>query len=377
MTTESVLAKGLVDRLGIDGTKIKHNAGGVKSEIQKPLKNHAEALKTVCDLLLDGVISNLDEVTAVGHRVVHAAEAFSASILVDDQKLKILDSISDLAPLHNPPNLACIRAAQTVFPKKPHVAVFDTAFHSTIPQKAYMYAIKYEDYEKYKIRKYGFHGTSHKYVSEIAHNLLGLTSSKIITCHLGNGSSVAAVQDGKSVDTSMGLTPLEGLIMGTRSGDIDPAVVEFLMEKKGYDGKQVMNYLNKECGLLGISGVSSDNRDVIGQMKVGNERAGLAFDMFTYRIQKYIGAYAASMGGLDAVVFTGGIGENSRRNRRKVLKGLEFMGIELDGDKNFELSEKPWSGYAEISSKESKVKVYVIQTNEELVIARETAELLG
>ena len=396
MKAENLLAKGLVERIGISGTKVKHQAGSVKTEYETDLKNHTEALKEVTKLLLKGVnnvpsvIKSTEEVTAVGHRVVHAAEEFTGSVLINDKNLAVLEGICDLAPLHQPPNIACIRAAVEVFPGKPQAAVFDTAFHSTIPQKAYMYAIKYEDYAEHRVRRYGFHGTSHKYVSEVALKLLKNPKAKIITCHLGNGSSVTAVDAGKSVDTSMGFTPLEGLIMGTRSGDTDPAVVEYLMEKKRMTAKQVINYLNKESGFLGICGMS-DNRDIVkaahplidngipsedmAKGQKGDPRAALAFDMNAYRIKKYIGAYAAAMGGLDAIVFTGGIGENSWRNRRAVLDGMEFLGIKYnayDENKNKQLPP----GNQEITEKGSKVRVFVIPTNEELVIARETKALI-
>ena len=319
-----------------------------------------------------GVIDDMSEIAAVGHRVVHGAETFTDSVKITDEVMEQIADAIELAPLHQPANIMGIKACVAAMPNAPQVAVFDTTFHSTMPDYAYMYAIPYEDYKSYRVRKYGFHGTSHLFVSSEARKIAGRDDIKIVVCHLGNGASVSAVKNGKCVDTSMGLTPLEGLLMGTRSGDIDPAAVEFLMGKKDMDVHEAMNYFNKKCGVLGVSGVSSDFRDLIAAMDEGNDRARLAVDMFAYRVKKYVGAYAAAMGGIDFIAFTGGIGEHTEIVREKVLEGLGFMGVEFDKDKN---NNVPRGETYQISTPDSKVSVYIIPTNEELVIARETLRL--
>lgn len=378
MTDEKLLCKGQVERIGMGNPKLSQTAGSKKIDRSVDyVADHQVALTHVFALLTDpefGAINDISEINAVGHRVLHTGEDFDGSVKISKEVIKILEKNIPLGPLHMPANISCIKACMTLLPKTPMVAVFDTAFHMTMPKYAYMYGIPYEDYEKYKVRRYGFHGTSHKYVSEKAVRILDKPDSKIVTCHLGNGSSVAAVRDGKCVDTSMGLTPLEGLLMGTRSGDIDPMCIEYLMGKKNLDIHEMMEYLNKKSGFLGVSGVSSDSREVIAEMNAGNERAKLSFDMFAYRVKKYIGAYAAAMGGLDAIVFTGGIGENSASSREAIMKDMEFLGIEFDFDKN-----KIYSGKGEdalLNKESSKVKVLLIPTNEELVIARETKDLI-
>lgn len=378
MADEKLLCKGQVERIGMGNPKLSQTAGSKKIDRSVDyVADHQVALTHVFALLTDpefGAINDISEINAVGHRVLHTGEDFNGSVKISKEVIKILEKNIPLGPLHMPANISCIKACMTLLPKTPMVAVFDTAFHMTMPKYAYMYGIPYEDYEKYKVRRYGFHGTSHKYVSEKAVRILDKPDSKIVTCHLGNGSSVAAVRDGKCVDTSMGLTPLEGLLMGTRSGDIDPMCIEYLMGKKNLDIHEMMEYLNKKSGFLGVSGVSSDSREVIAEMNGGNERAKLAFDMFAYRVKKYIGAYAAAMGGLDAIVFTGGIGENSASSREAIMKDMEFLGIEFDFDKN-----KIYSGKGEdalLNKENSKVKVLLIPTNEELVIARETKDLI-
>lgn len=369
--TEAVLAKGVCERIGIDGSTLKASAKS-SVKIDSPMPTHREAIKLVLDMLVDpvnGVISSMSEIAAVGHRVLHSAEDFSDSTLITPETLKIIESNVDLGPLHMPPNIIGIKACREVMPDVPMVAVFDTTFHSTMPDYAYMYAIDYDDYKKYKVRKYGFHGTSHAYVSGRASALCGTDKLKTVVCHLGNGASVSAVKDGKCVDTSMGLTPLEGLVMGTRCGDIDPAVIEYLMAKKGYDVHQMTDYLNKKCGVLGVSGVSSDFRDLEAAFESGNARAKLAVDMFAYRVKKYVGSYAAAMGGLDCLVFTGGIGEHTVCVREAVCRDMEFLGIVLDEKKN---AEPPRDTEIEIGAKKSKVRIFIIPTNEELYIARET-----
>ncbi|SHJ95546.1 acetate/propionate family kinase [Paramaledivibacter caminithermalis] len=377
MNNENVLAKGLAERIGIEGARVKHEALGMdKVVIEKPMTDHKDALKIVLDALVDtkhGAIKDLKEINAVGHRVVHGGEKFSGSVVIDDDVIKALEECIELAPLHNPPNLIGIRACQELMPGVPMVGVFDTAFHQTMPKSSYIYPLPYELYEKYGIRKYGFHGTSHRFVSARAAEILGkdLKDLKIVTCHLGNGASLAAVKNGESVDTSMGFTPLEGLAMGTRCGDIDPAIVTFIMEKEGLDIDGINNLLNKKSGVLGISGVSSDFRDIEIAASEGNERAQLALDKFNARVKKYIAAYAAVMGGVDAVVFTAGLGENSASNREAICSGLEFMGIEIDKEKNNVRGKD-----AIVSTDNSKVKVLVVPTNEELMIAKDTVELL-
>lgn len=369
--TEAVLSKGVCERIGMDGSTLTHN--GKKSiKIQAAMPTHKEAITLVLDALVNvehGVISSMSEIAAVGHRVLHSAEDFNDSTLITPETLKTIESNIDLGPLHMPPNIMGIKACREVMPNAPMVAVFDTTFHSTMPDYAYMYGIDYDDYKKYKVRKYGFHGTSHAYVSGRASRLMGTDQIKTVVCHLGNGASISAVKNGKCVDTSMGLTPLEGLIMGTRSGDLDPAVVEYLMGKKGYNVHQMTEYLNKKCGVFGVSGVSSDFRDLEAAVNAGNARAKLAVDMFSYRVKKYIGSYAAAMGGLDCLVFTGGIGEHTVCVRQAVCKDMEFLGVVLDDKKN---ENPPRDTEVEISSAKSKVKIFIIPTNEELYIARET-----
>lgn len=375
MDTEAVLAKGVCERIGQDGSKLVHEANGVKVDIVGAMPTHAEAIQMVLDALVSkehGVISDMSEIAAVGHRVVHGGETFKESVLVTDETLKEIESINDLAPLHNPPNVLGIKACRKVMPNAPMVVVFDTTFHATMPDYAYMYAIPYEDYKDYKVRKYGFHGTSHLFIAGEAAKLMNTKDMKLVVCHLGNGASVSAVKNGKCVDTSMGLTPLEGLVMGTRCGDIDAAVLEYLMDKKGMNIHEATSYLNKKCGVLGVSGVGSDFRDLIAAMDAGNDRARLAVDMFSYRVKKYIGSYAAAMGGLDCVVFTGGIGEHTDIVREKVMRDMEFLGIEFDFEKN---KHVPRGEAFEVSKSTSKVKVYIVPTNEELVIARETLRI--
>lgn len=376
MADESVIAKGLVERIGIEGSVLTHTpAGKDKVRLESAIPNHVDGIKKVLAALVDpnyGVIKSMDEIGAVGHRVVHGGEIFNQSVVITDEVLKQIEALSDMAPLHQPANLAGIRACQEVMPGTPQVAVFDTAFHQTMPPVAYMFGVKYEEYKNYGIRKYGFHGTSHKYVSGVAAAMLGkdIKDTKIITCHLGNGSSITAVDGGKSVDTSMGFTPLDGVLMGTRTGSIDPAVVPVLMQKKGLDAAGVDKYMNKECGVLGVSGVSSDFRDLEDAAAKGNERAKLALDMFCYQVKRYIGAYAAAMGGVDAIVFTAGVGENDIHTRQQVCEGLEFLGVKLDAERNNVRGKA-----TEISAADSKVKVFLIPTNEELAIAQDTLRL--
>ena len=375
--TQVVMAKGLCERIGIDGRlthKVPATDGKFEFEIAMP--THAEAIQAVIDALLSaehGVIKSMSEIDAVGHRVVHGGEAFAGSVKIDDSVMAAIEECIPLAPLHNPANITGIKACQAVLPGKPMVAVFDTAFHMTMPEKAYMYALPYEYYENDKVRRYGFHGTSHKYVSGRAAAMLGKDASelKIITCHLGNGSSVAAVNGGKVVDTSMGLGPLAGVPMGTRSGDIDPTIMEYLMGRYGYDIKEMVNILNKKSGVQGVSGVSSDFRDLENAFKDGNERAGLAVDMFNYGVKKLIGSYAAAMGGVDAIIFTAGVGENSASQRLAIASNLEFMGVEMDAEANNVRGKE-----TVISAADSKVKVLLIPTNEELMIAMDTAALV-
>ncbi|WP_317423076.1 acetate kinase [uncultured Acidaminococcus sp.] len=376
MKDESVIAKGLVERIGIEGSVLTHTpAGKDKVRLESAIPDHVDGIKKVLAALVDphhGVIKSMDEIDAVGHRVVHGGEIFNESVVITDEVLKQIEDLSDMAPLHQPANVSGIRACQKLMPNTPQVAVFDTAFHQTMPPVAYMFGVKYEEYKDYGIRKYGFHGTSHKYVSGVAAQLLkeDIKDTKIITCHLGNGSSITAVDGGKSVDTSMGFTPLDGVLMGTRTGSIDPAVVPVLMQKKGLDAAGVDKYMNKECGVLGVSGVSSDFRDLEDAAAKGNERAQLALDMFCYQVKRYIGAYAAAMGGVDAIVFTAGVGENDIHTRQQVCAGLEFLGVKLDADRNNVRGK-----VTEISAADSKVKVFLIPTNEELAIAQDTLRL--
>ncbi len=377
MDSETVLAKGLCERIGIDGSNLQHTniAKDEKTKIEKPMKDHGDAIQMVIDALVDGeigVISSMDEIGAVGHRVVHGAEEFADSCVITDAVMKALEKCVPLAPLHNPPNLIGIEACTKIMPNVPQIAVFDTAFHQTMPPKAFMYALPYEYYENDGIRKYGFHGTSHKYVSQKAAEFLGKPASelKIVTCHLGNGSSISAVDGGKCVDTSMGFTPLDGVPMGTRTGSMDPAVVTYLINQKGMDAKSVDTLMNKQSGVQGVSGVSSDFRDLSAAADEGNERAKLALDMFAYQVKKYIGSYAAAMGGIDAVVFTAGVGENDAQTRAAVTDGLGFLGIKVDADKN------NTRGTVDISAADATVKTLVIPTNEELMIAIDTKRLV-
>lgn len=377
MDNKNVVAKGLCDRIGIPGSLIKHSTSDgrcLNKEIE--MKTHQDAIEALIKVLTHaevGVIKSLDEISAVGHRVVHGGEKFFKSVIIDDDVLNTIEDCCELAPLHNPPNIIGIKACKNILKDVPQIAVFDTAFHQTMPKKAYVYAIPFKYYQKYKIRKYGFHGTSHKYVSERAACIMGrpYDQLKIVTCHLGNGSSIAAVNCGKVVDTSMGFTPLDGLAMGTRCGTIDPAIVTFLMNKENLSTEEIDSILNKKSGVLGVSGVSSDFRDLDAAVLKGNERAAVALELFSYQVKKFIGSYAAAMGGIDAVVFTAGIGENTAHIRKSACEGLEFMGISIDDEKN-----KTRGIEAEISSETSKVKVLVIPTNEELAIARETKNLI-
>lgn len=375
--TEQVLAKGLCERIGIDGRLVYTPAGGEKETSDLDMPTHKQAIQYVIDALMNektGVIKSLDEIGAVGHRLVHGGEKFACSTLITDDVIKAVEECSDLAPLHNPANLIGVRACQELMPNTPMAGVFDTAFHQTMPRDAYMYGIPYEYYEKYKVRKYGFHGTSHSFVSKRTAELVGkpIEDLKIIVCHLGNGASVCAVDGGKSVDTSMGLSPLEGLIMGTRSGDIDPSVMEFICKKENMDINGIMEVLNKKSGVQGLSGVSSDFRDLQAGSDEGNERCTLAIDVFAYRVLKYIGAYVAAMNGVDAIAFTAGLGENDQNVRRKIVSRLGYLGITLDDEANGKARGKE----TEISTPDSKVSVWVVPTNEELAIARETVALL-
>ena len=374
METESVLAKGVADRIGIGNSFLKHT-GKKETVIEKDLPTHEEAIKVVLDVLTDpeyGVIKSADEIAAVGHRVVAGGEYFTESALVPADTRERIRDIIELAPLHMPACLMGIDACRKVMNNVPHVLVFDTSFHSTMPDVAKLYGIDYDDYKEFKIRRYGAHGISHQYVSEEAAKIVGKKDFNLIVCHLGNGASLSAVKNGKCIDTTMGFTPLEGLIMGTRSGDIDPSVVQYLTHKKGWDVSQAISYLNKNCGVKGISGVSSDFRDLTAAAKAGNKRAELAIDMFAYRVKKYIGAYAAAMDGVDMIAFTAGIGENTPEVRERVLDGMSYLGIKYDEKLNYDC---PRGEVVRLSSPESKVLVYVIPTNEELVIARETLRL--
>ncbi len=378
METESVLAKGGCERIGIDGSFLKAKGNGKEKLYEQAMPNHKVAIELVLNALRDkeiGVIKSMEEIGAIGHRIVASGEYFKKATLVTPEVLKTLEEKTfELAPLHNPAAAVGLRACMEVMPNTPMALVFDTSFHATMPEKAYLYGIDYDDYKKYGVRKYGAHGTSHKFVSGEAAKYLKKKPEelKIVTCHLGNGSSISAVDGGKCVDTSMGFTPLAGVLMGTRSGDIDASAVEFLAKKKGLSHAEAITYLNKKCGVAGISGVSSDFRDLDNGAKQGNKRCALALDMFNYQTKKFVGAYAAAMGGLDCIVFTAGIGENSPGVREGVCEGLEFLGVKLDKKENAIRKD----GIHEVSAKDSKVKILVIPTNEELVIARETAELL-
>jgi acetate kinase len=381
MENELVLAKGSAERIGIDQSSFKHMpAGKEKLEFNTVIENHVDAIKLVLGALTHlehGVIGSMNEISSVGHRVVHGGETFSKAMLIDKDVLKAIQDNIVLAPLHNPANIMGIEACMEIMPDTPMVAVFDTAFHQSMPKQAYMYALPYEYYEKYGIRRYGFHGTSHKYVAQRAAHLMGkdISSLKVVSCHLGNGSSIAAIKYGNSTDTSMGFTPLEGLPMGTRCGSIDPAIIPFLIEREKISAEQVNNCLNKSSGMLGISGISSDFRDLEAAVDAGNERAALAIEVFSYAIKKYIGAYAAVMGGLDCLIFTAGVGENNPEVRRLCCEELSFLGIKIDEEKNKNaFGRKGYEGLISVS--DSKIKVFVIPTNEELMIARETAALI-
>lgn len=378
MVKEIVVAKGGIQRIGIDNSFLEHEThDGKETRIDRDIPDHGEGIKLLIDVLLDkeyGVISNIDEIDAVGHRVLHGGEKFTESVIIDEEVEKTIEEYCDLGPLHNPHNLTGIRVCKKILPGKPQVAVFDTSFHTTMPPKAFLYALPFEYYEKYKVKRYGFHGTSHRYVSRRCAQLMNrpYEELKIISCHLGNGASIAAVANGKCVDTSMGLTPLEGLVMGTRCGDIDPAIIKFIMEKEGISIEEMDKIMNKKSGLLGISGISNDSRDVSEAAKNGNKRAQMALELFDYRIVKYIGAYIAAMGGADAIVFTAGIGENQWETRENIIEQLGFLGIKLDKEANKVRGEEK-----EISTPDSKIRVFVIPTNEELMIARDTMALIS
>ena len=374
--TEEVLAKGLCERIGIDGGMLTHQPGdGQKIKTQVDMPNHTVAVKLVIDSLTDkehGVIKDLSEIDAVGHRMVHGGEEFAGSVVITEDVIKAVESCNDLAPLHNPANIIGVRSCQEIMPSVPMVGVFDTAFHQTMPKKAYLYGIPYEYYEKYKVRRYGFHGTSHDYVSKRTAEFLGKKREdmKIIVCHLGNGASISAVMNGKCVDTSMGLTPLEGLIMGTRSGDLDPAILEFICKKEKISIEEMNTILNKKSGVLGLSGISSDFRDLGDAADSGNEQAKITLETYAYHVAKYIGAYAAAMNGVDAIAFTAGVGENNISGREQICEYLGYLGCELDPEKNKVRGEETI-----ISKDGSKVTLLVIPTNEELAIARETVRL--
>lgn len=382
METETLLAKGQADRIGIEGGNFKQKVEGrpdYKIDIQ--MANHAEAVKLVLDTLTskeNGVIKSLSEISAVGHRVLHGGEKFSGSVIIDDSVIAAIEECCELGPLHNPHNLTGIRACEKMMPGVPQVAVFDTGFHQTMPDYVYLYALPYEYYEKYHIRRYGFHGTSHRYVSMRAAAMLGKDPAKglkLVTCHLGNGSSIAAVKDGKCFDTTMGLTPLEGIIMGTRCGSIDPAIVPLLMKKENLTPDQIDYIMNKKSGILGVSQVTSDNRDIEEGAKAGNKRYQLVESMLVHQLTKYIGGYAAAMGGVDAIVFAGGIGENNPQYRTRVAQNLAFLGVKIDEELN--QKAKRTSVEYDISAPDAKVKMLVIPTNEELMIAKDTMELVG
>ncbi|MPQ44165.1 acetate/propionate family kinase [Clostridium tarantellae] len=377
MKSENALASGLVERIGIEGSVLTQKVEGKdKYIVTQPMKDHEVAIKLVLNALIDpvhGVIKSMDEINAVGHRVVHGGEKYAESALVTDKVMEDLEECAKLAPLHNPANIIGINACKALMPNVPMVVVFDTAFHQTMPEEAYVYALPYDLYEKNHVRKYGFHGTSHKYVSQKVAEEMGrnIEDLKIITCHLGNGASLTAVKNGKSIETSMGFTPLEGIVMGTRCGNVDPAIVVYLIKELGYTVEEANELLNKKSGVLGVSGVSSDFRDIEQAASQGNKRAQLALDIFHYKVKQFIGAYAATMGGVDAIVFTAGVGENSAETRIDSCKGLEFLGIEIDAVKNNVRGK-----VAEISKDDSKVKVYIVPTNEELMIAKDTLALV-
>ena len=377
METEKAIAKGGCERIGLDASFCKHKANGKETVITAAMPTHKEAIQVVLDALVNkeyGAIDSMKEIDAVGHRIVHSGEVFNDSVLLTEDVMKIIESLSELAPLHQPANIIGVRACQAIMSGVPMVGVFDTAFHHTMPEKAYIYGIPYEAYTDYKIRRYGFHGTSHRFVSAEAAKYLGRENDpdfKVITMHLGNGSSISAVKGGKSVDTSMSFTPLGGVPMGTRSGDLDPAIVEFLADKYGMTLSETMNYLNKKSGVMGLSGVSSDFRDLTAAANDGNHRAALALEVFEYSCKKYLGAYAAALGGADCVVFTAGIGEHDHLIREHICKDMEYMGVKIDEEKNSRIGD----GICDITAEGASVKVLVIPTNEELVIARDTERL--
>ena len=377
MTDEELLCKGLVERIGIEGSVIEHKKTGAEPFVlETPMNDHADAIKHVIDALVDkdhGVVADMSEIGAVGHRVVHAGEKYAGSVLITDDVKAALRECTDLAPLHNPPNIIGIEACEKLMPGIPMVGVFDTAFHQTMPAEAYLYAVPYEYYEKYGVRRYGFHGTSHRYVADRAAAITGypIEEMKIVTCHLGNGASVAAVDGGKCIDTSMGLTPSEGLVMGTRSGDIDPGLMNFIAGKEGITAEEAGTVLNKKSGVLGLSGVSSDFRDIEKAAAEGNERAAMTLKVFAHRVKKYIGAYIAEMNGADAIVFTAGVGENDPSMRELICEGLDSLGIIIDPEKNNVRGKE-----TVISADDSPVTVLLIPTNEELMIARDTYEIV-
>ena len=376
MDSNNVMAKGLCERIGIEGSLLTHQANGEKHPIEIVMKDHSDAINAVIAALVDknhGVIADMSEISAVGHRVVHGGEEFSGSVIITEAVKKALEACIELAPLHNPPNLTGIAACEKAMPGVPQVAVFDTAFHQTMPASSYLYPLPYEYYEKYKVRRYGFHGTSHKYVTQRAAAMLGKKAEdlKIITCHLGNGSSITAVNGGKSMDTTMGFTPLAGTLMGTRCGDIDPAIVTYIINKEGKTAEEVDSIMNKKSGIFGVSGVSSDFRDVAAAADEGNKRAEVGLQMFYYEIKKFIGAYAAAMNGVDAIVFTAGIGENDKTLRKEVASGLSYLGVAIDEEKNNIRGEEK-----DVSAEGAKVKTLVIPTNEELMIALDTKEIV-
>ena len=379
MTDNAELANGAVEKIGLEGAFLKFvKPNGEKVVLDNEMPNHQVAIKFVLDILVSsehGALSSLDEIDAVGHRVVHGGEKFSKSVLITDDVMEKIIECIDIAPLHNPPNIAGIKAIETLIPGKPQVGVFDTAFHQTMPAEAYMYALPYEMYEKYGVRRYGFHGTSHRYVTRRACEFLGLDfeNTKIISCHIGNGGSIAAVKNGKSIDTSMGFTPTEGLMMGTRSGDVDPGALAFIMEKEGLDAKGLSDLVNKKSGVLGVSQMTSDMRPIEDGVAKGLARETLTMDMYDYRIKKYIGAYTAAMGGVDVIIFTGGVGENQCPTREMVCSGLEYMGVEFDVEKNKGLRGKE----AELNTPSSRVKVVVIPTDEESMIAQDTQAIVN
>ncbi|MBZ9635438.1 acetate kinase [Clostridium sp. FP1] len=377
MEDETCLAQGLIERIGSEGSVLTQKVQGREKYIVKQImQDHKDAIKLVLSTLIDGtngVIKSVDEISAVGHRVVHGGEYYSKSVLIDEKVMKALEDCSKLAPLHNPPNIIGINSCKALMPSTPMVAVFDTAFHQNMPEHAYIYALPYELYQEHKIRKYGFHGTSHKYVSQVAAEMMNkdIKDLKIISCHLGNGASIAAIKGGKSIDTSMGFTPLAGLAMGTRSGDIDPSIITFLMEELSLSSEELADLLNKKSGVLGISGISSDFRDLWDVAK-NNKRAQLALDVFHYEVKKFICSYAGALGGVDCIIFTAGVGENSAKAREACCTGLEFLGVKIDSEKNNVAGIA-----AEISTSDSTVKVFVIPTNEELMIARDTKEVVS